>query len=278
MDLSAIEHLIYGFLTGLTEILPVSARAHSVVYLKLMGADKLRGLPSLLIHIAIFAALYTYSRILLTKMSRARRLARIPKKKRKRPLDVDSLMTSRLLIAMVIPVILMFFFYDRLNSIKFNLPAISALLFVNGIILYIPQFMPRSNRDASMLSRFEGLLMGLGSTLSVIPGLSGIAGALSLGSIRGVDRSYGLNITLMTAMVYIAGLICQDIVSIVVRGFGPVSAQIILVYFLAAVAAFISTMLAIRLLRALAAESGYHFFAYYCWGFALFIFILNLMA
>lgn len=278
MDLSAIEHVIYGFLSGLTEILPVSARAHSTLYLKLLGSGDVRGFPNLLIHIGILAALYTYSRIQLTKMSRARKLARIPKKRRKRPLDVDSLMNSSFLITMALPMILMLFFLDRIISFDFSLPVISAFLFVNGLILYIPQFLPGSNRDARTLSRFDGLLMGLGSTLSTIPGFSGIGTALSIGSIRGVDRSYCLNMTLTATMVYFIGLIVYDVLAIIVRGFGPITMQLIGIYILAAAAAFISTMLSIRIMRAFAAENGYHFFAYYCWGAALFTFILNLMA
>lgn len=278
MDLSAIEHVIYGFLSGLTEILPVSARAHSTLYLKLLGSGDVRGFPNLLIHIGILAALYTYSRIQLTKMSRARKLARIPKKRRKRPLDVDSLMNSSFLITMALPMILMLFFLDRITSFDFSLPVISAFLFVNGLILYIPQFLPGSNRDARTLSRFDGLLMGLGSTLSAIPGFSGIGTALSIGSIRGVDRSYCLNMTLTATMVYFIGLIVYDVLAIIVRGFGPITMQLIGIYILAAAAAFISTMLSVRIMRAFAAENGYHFFAYYCWGAALFTFILNLMA
>ncbi len=41
MDLSGFEHLIYGFLSGLTEIFPVSARAHSTILLKVLGAEKI---------------------------------------------------------------------------------------------------------------------------------------------------------------------------------------------------------------------------------------------
>ena len=37
MELSAIEHLVYGFVSGMTEILPVSERAHSALLLKILG-------------------------------------------------------------------------------------------------------------------------------------------------------------------------------------------------------------------------------------------------
>lgn len=278
MDLSGFEHLIYGFLSGLTEIFPVSARAHSTILLKVFGAEKISNLPVLLIHIAILAGIYFSSKAQLVKMTRARRLARVPKKRRKRPLDICSLMDSRFLLTMMLPVLLADILYGRLSNIQFGLLAISLLLFVNGIFLYIPQFFPGSNKDARSLSRIEGIVMGLGGSLSVVPGLSGVGAAISIGSLYGVERSYALNMSLMMNMVYLAGMVVYDILNIIRYGVGLLSFQWFLSYILAAAFAFAGTMLAIRLMRKLAADKGYYIFSYYCWGIALFTFILNLMA
>lgn len=278
MDLSGFEHLIYGFLSGLTEIFPVSARAHSTILLKVLGAEKISNLPVLLIHIAILAGIYFSSKAQLVKMTRARRLARVPKKRRKRPLDICSLMDSRFLLTMMLPVLLADILYGRLSNIQFGLLAISLMLFVNGIFLYIPQFFPGSNKDARSLSRIEGIVMGLGGSLSVVPGLSGIGAAVSIGSLYGVERSYALNMSLMMNMVYLAGMVVYDILNIIRYGVGLLSFQWFLSYILAAAFAFAGTMLAIRLMRKLAADKGYYIFSYYCWGIALFTFILNLMA
>lgn len=278
MDLSPIEHIVYGLIAGLTEILPVSARAHSILMLKVLGAEKINGLPVLLIHISILAAIYISNQELLVKMSRARKLARIPKKKRKRPLDVRSLMDSRFLSTLIIPIILVMLVYSRLASIRYSLLLIAGLLFLNGIILYVPQFLPGSNRDARSLSRVEGFLMGLGGTLSALPGLSGVGAALSVGSVCGVERSYALNMSLLMNMVFIAGLIVFDILGLITTGLGALTVSLFLIYILAAAAAFVGTMIAIRIMRSLASSAGFHTFSYYCWGIALFAFILNLMA
>lgn len=278
MELSAIEHLVYGFVSGLTEILPVSERAHSALLLKILGADGISNLPVLLMRIAVLAATYLSCQSQLVKMTRARRLARIPKKRRKRPLDIRSLMDSRFLITMILPVIVVVLFYGRLSQVKFSLLAVAAFLFLDGIILYIPQFLPGSNKDARSLSRVEGLIMGLGSGVSVLPGMSGIGTSVSVGSICGVERSYALNMSLMTNMVYLAGMIVYDVLGLIQTGFGLLTFQWVVIYILAAAAAFVSATLAIRIMRALATNTGFHLFSYYCWGIALFAFILNLMA
>ena len=278
MELNAFEHLIYGIVAGLTDILPVSEGAHSILLLKVLGAEAIGGLPVLLIHLGILAAVYLSSQSQLTKMSRARRLARIPKKRRKRPLDVRSLMDSRFLGTMLLPVVLVLVFYGRMTQIRFSLLAVAGLLFLNGIILYIPQFLPSSNKDARSLSRVEGLLMGLGGSLSVLPGMSGVGASVSVGSICGVERSYGLNMTLMMNMVYLMGMIVYDILGLIQTGLGVLSFQLVIVYLLTAAAAFVSSTVAIRVMRALVSGVSYGLFSYYCWGIALFAFILNLMA
>ena len=278
MELNAFEHLIYGFVSGLTEILPVSEGAHSVLLLKVLGAEKISGLSVLLIHIAVLAAIYLSSQAQLVKMSRARRLARIPKKRRKRPLDICSLMDSRFLTTMILPVIVVLLFYGRISRINFSLLAVAALLFLNGLILYIPHFLPSSNKDARSLSRVEGILMGLGGSLSVLPGMSGVGVSLSVGSICGVDRNYALNMTLIMNMVYLVGMIVYDVLVLFQTGLGLLTFQWVVTYIFAAAAAFVSTMLAIRVMRALASNIGFLLFSFYCWGIALFAFILNLMA
>ena len=120
--------------------------------------------------------------------------------------------------------------------------------------------------------------MGIGGAASVLPGLSGIGTALSVGSLCGVDRTYALNMTLLMEIVVVTGLIVFDIIGMVTVGLGTLSFLIFVKYLVSAAAAFAGAYLGIRILRALAEESGFSLFAYYCWGAALFAFILNLLA
>ena len=278
MDLNWLQSILYGLLSGLMDILPVSAQAHKVLLLKFFGIRKSSDLLELLIHFGIFAALYYNSQTQLIRMSRARALARVPKRKRKRPLDTRSLMDWSMLKTMIVPVILGLLLYRQAAKISGNLVLIALFLFLNGVILYAPQFLPTGNRDSRTLSRVEGLLMGLGGAVSVLPGISAIGATTSIGSVCGVERNYGLNMALMMNMVLTLGLAIYDVMGIVDNGLDALSFLIILRYLLTAVAAFAGTLLGIKILRRLAENQGLSLFGVYCWGLALFTFILNLMA
>ena len=246
--------------------------------LKIFGAEYNSQLFYLLVHLAILAAVYISCQTQIVRYLRARSISRIPKKKRKRPLDTRSLMDFRMLRTMVIPVILAFIFYNRCQGIGQKAVWLSVLLFLNGVILYIPQFLPGSNKDSRTLTRLEGLLMGLGGAASVLPGISGVGASLSIGSVCGVERTYALNMTLLMEIVVLVGLIVYDIIGMISVGLGTLSFLILIKYLLSAAAAFAGAYLGIRILRALADEAGFSVFAYYCWGAALFAFILNLLA
>ena len=278
MELGWIKSCIFGLLSGLFDIFPISADAHRVLLLKFFGLKSASDFMNLLIHLAVLAALYYSCQTHLVRMRRARELARIPKNKRKRPLDVRSMMDWSMLKTMMVPAIVGVYLRQYTANLGSNLIMIALFLFVNGIILYMPQFFPTSNRDSRTLSRIEGLLMGLGGMVSAIPGISAIGTTASIASVCGVEGTYGLNMALMMNMAITAGLVIYDLLGIVSNGFGALSFLTVISYLCSAAAAFGGTVLGIKIMRKLAVEQGYSLFGVYCWGLALFTFILNLIA
>ncbi len=278
MDLNWFESFLYGLFSGLTDILPVSAQAHKALMLKFFGIKSNVELMNFLNHLAVLGALYVSNQNQLIRFSRARALAKVPKRRRRRPLDTRSLMDISMLKTMLIPVAVGIFLYQYVQSWENNLMILAGFLFLNGLILYIPQFLPSSNRDSRTLTPIEGLLMGLGGALSIFPGISSIGAATSIGSVCGVERSYCLNMSLLMQMAITVGLLIYDILAISAAGLGTLSFMIFLRYIFTAAISFGSAFLGIKLMRYLAANHNFSLFALYCFGQAMFTFILNLMA
>lgn len=276
MNLNLFESLFYGLISGLTEILPVSGQAHRNLMLQLMGESAESGLLRFMIHAGILAALYYSCQNHILRMIRATRLARVPKRRRKRPLDVRSLMDLSLLKTMAVPVLLALLLYGKASALNERKILVSVLLLINGVILYVPQFLPGSNRDSRTLSRVEGIWMGLGGAVSVLPGISCTGAGVSVASVCGVDKVYGLNMTFLMTMLMTVGLMIHDVLAIVSVGLSGISFMAVVGYILAGIAAFAGAFLAIRLLRRIVANHSLGFFAFYCWGIALFTFMLYL--
>ena len=272
-----LQSIVYAVISGFAEILPVSAQVHRLLLLKLFGMGTEPRMLRLFVHIGVLLALYYACQSNIIRMIRARKLARIPKKKRKRPLDTRSLMEFSLWRTMVVPVIVLFFLYDKASVLGDNKILMATFLFLNGLILYIPQFLPTGNKDCRTLSRVEGILMGLGGGCAAIPGFSGVGASLSIASVCGVDRPYGLGMVLLMDMGIVFCRIVWDFIYLFKMGLDPMGFLVFVSYIVSAGLAFAAAMLGIKLMRRLAAGKGYGIFAYYCWGLALFTFVLNLV-
>ena len=278
MTLNWFESLIIGFVSGIADIVPVSAQAHKSVLMTLFGVEQEPPLLRMFIHIAVFLGLYYSCQQQIRQMIRQKQLASIPKQRRKRPVDLRVLLDVRLLVTMAIPVVLGLFFYQKATALYSKLAWIALFLVVNGVILYLPSILPSGNKDSRSLSRLEAVLMGLGGAVSVLPGISSVGSMCSVGSVCGAERSYILNISLMMHMVITAAMIFFDFISLFTVGFGVVGFGGFLACLLAAAAAFVGTHYGIKIMRAMAVNIGFGIFAYYSLGLAVMAFVLYLSA
>lgn len=277
MELNWLQSILFGLVSGAADIIPVSGQAHRLLLLKFFGVNQLPNLLALLLHLSVAAALYLSSQGQFVRMNRARALARIPKKKRKRPLDTRSMMDWSLIKTMLVPTVIGLLLNSRVRGWSVNMFLIAGMLFVNGLILYIPQFLPTSNRDSRTLTRLEGVLMGLGAGASVLPGISTVGIMVSIASVCGIERLYGLNMTFIVKLFFLIGLMAYDVLAIITDGLGGLTVMLLIQYIFTAALSFGAAMLGIRTLRKLAPVHGFHTFGVYCWGLALFTFILNLV-
>ena len=278
MDLNWLQSLLIGLVSGLTDILPVSAQAHKVILLKLFGLSSEPLILRFMIHLATLAGLYYCCQNQIMRITRQLRLARVPKKRRKRPLDTRTLMDFKLLRMMVVPTVLGFFAYEKTSVWNHSLNWIALLVLANAVILFLPVLMPSGNKDSRSFSPVEGLLIGIGGALGVVPGISSMGATTSILLLRGADRMFTLNMALLLQMAVTACMLVMDVISMSTLGIGIISFGGIVCCILAAAAAFAGVFLGVKAMRMLAVNIGFNMFAFYSLGVALFSFILFLTA
>lgn len=276
MDMNWFQSILYGFISGLADILPVSGQAHRLILTNLFGETAEPALLRLLVHIGTLAGLYYGCQNHIIRIIRAIKLSRIPKRRRKRPLDTQTLMDFEVVKMMVIPMIPGLIFANRAAELGSKLIFIAVFLFLNGLILYIPRYLPGSNKDSRGMSRVESLLMGLGAAASVLPGISCLGTVASVATVCGAEKNYAANMSLLACLAMTAGLVVTDFIALFAVGLGGISFLMVLNYLLAGLAAFGGILLGIRLLRIIVDNMGIGVCTYYCWGASLFSFILFL--
>lgn len=269
------QSLIYGLLCGFTEFLPVSSQPHAVLLSRLFGVSDLGGLLRLAAHIGALLSLLLLYRPQISRLSRERKIAAVPPRRRRRQPDPVSLLDLKLLRTAAVPMLLGFIAYPWVWDQGERLWILGLALVLNGIFVYIPQFMVRSNKDARHLTVIDNLLIGLGGALAVIPGVSRVGMLHSVATIKGADREYGLQ----TALLLCIPALCIQILFDLIVFFGSLAGFTFLAALCAVTvcaASVASSYFSILFIRFLSVNAGFSGFAYYSWGAAMLAFILYL--
>ena len=280
MDIGWLESLLYGLLSGFTEILPVSAQAHGAVLRRMFGVENgVNGIYviDLAVHLAVFICLLATMWPQIRRFSAEQRLMDIPKSYRDRQPNLNVLADLRLVKTAAVPMLLCFLVYPVTSGLGENFLWLAAFLMVNGLVLYLPRLLPAGNKDSRMLTPLDGILLGICQGFGVLPGISRLGVCASVAQARGADRQYALDLALLLGIPAMFALVVIDVLWIILAETFTLSLILGLKALLAAAAAYIGTGFGIIFLRFLAVKTGFSVFAYYSWGSALFVFILYLM-
>lgn len=276
MEIGWLDSLLFGLLSGLTEILPVSSGGHQAIFLWLKGGSAAPPVFSLCTHLGILAALAVNCSQHIRRMRQELRLARTPKRRRKRPIEERPILDWKLLKNAALPLLLCFLLKPKADLLSGNLLWLSVLFIINGLILIVPSFLPSGNKDSRMMSPLDGFFLGLCGGIGVFPGISRLGSCLSAATGRGSDRRYALDIGLMLCIPAIIVLLGFDIFALVAAGAGVFGLKLVLKCLLSALSSYLGVSIGMIVMRFLAVSSGYSGFAFYSWGAALFTFILFL--
>ncbi len=266
--------LLYGFISGLAEFLPVSSQAHRQILLRLLGEGTATAFTDLFVHFGTLTCVFMLMRGQILRIRKERALARIPKRRRRRAPDAQVMMDYALVRTASIPVLLGLLLCLLLEKWTANLAVVAAFLLVNGIVLFLPSRIALANKDARAMSRLDAVLIGAGGAVSAFPGISRMAMTTSVALVRGADKQKALQWSLLLSIPAIAGLCLLDIVHLASGGLGGIGFPMLLGCVFGAVAAWVGAYIAISFMRFIAYRLGFSGFAYYTWGAALFTFIL----
>ena len=271
------QAIILGAVQGFAEFLPVSSTAHRNILNCLFGVDMEEPLMAMFLHIGALMALLVSSRSLLHRLQMELQIKRVARRRSRRQPDEMAVLDMSLVKTACVVMLIGFIFYFKAATYNGNLPIIAIFLVINGIILHIPQYLPKGNKDARSMSRLDGVLLGLGNALTVVPAFSRVGVSTSVGIARGATPQNAYKWSMLISIPALAAIIVMDLVGVVSGGLGQLDFSFILQCILCGCAAYIGATGGISLMKMIVHRNGIENFSYYCWGAALFTFILYML-
>lgn len=274
LNMNWLESLIYGLVSGFSEFLPISSRAHQDLLLLLFGIDGHDPVRDLLVHAGMLIAIFSGCRAMLEQLRRENSTRVHNRSMRVRPKRIlDLRLIKNAFMPMIIGILVLTYAVGN----KSNLMWVALFLLINGIILFIPDRIVRANRDARTMSSLDSFLMGVFGALSAIPGFSRIGCTTSIAVCRGADQRKALDWAILLSIPALALLMGIDLFGIF--SFAGISEfwGNFFGYVLSALGSYIGGYFSILLVKFVVVRTGLSDFSYYCWGTALLSFILYLI-
>ncbi|MBR4864629.1 MAG: undecaprenyl-diphosphate phosphatase [Oscillospiraceae bacterium] len=269
-----IEGLLYGLISGISEFLPISSRAHQSFLQYIFGVQVADPVMQLFVHGSLLAALFVGFKPYLEQIRRNNASYRTSGRGRRPNKTAPD---ERISKNAVVPLLIVMFLISFLLTDGLPLPLVAVILIANGILLYLPERFAQGNKAAGSMSMLDSWLMGIASGLSILPGVSGIGASVSVSLLRGADRRKAVNWALLIAFYTLCASICLDFFAIIAqRGTVPFFSSLFS-YITAAAAAYCSGFMGVKLVKLFTAHNNYCGFAYYSWGMALFVFLMYLI-
>lgn len=271
--MSWLRTIFYALLSGFTEFLPVSSRAHQLLFAKISGMDGSMPVLNLFVHLSELIAVIVCSGPLLNRLRRGQDNRRRPGIRRLHMIDYDSKLIKTAMLPMIILLALSF-----TSVSKGGLVSLSITSVIGGGFILLAEHMRHANKDSRYMSGLDGIALGIFSGLSFLPGISRNGAAISYAVARGADRKHAINWAILLSIPALIILIISDFIMIFAGGAESITFVVIIQYLLAGGCAFMAGYGGIQMLRFLTKRVDFSGFAYYTLGIALLSLFVYLIA
>jgi undecaprenyl-diphosphatase len=279
------EAVILGLIQGLTEFLPVSSSGHleiGKVLLNVETSDDL--LFTTMVHAAtVLSTIVVFRKQiwdLLKGFFCGLKGIRISKSEEGRLVLKCNDQTDYLLkiaVSMIPVFVVGVFFKDQVESLFGSITVVGFALVMTAALLFFSDYASRPGRKSVFpentsrngISYWQAFAVGLGQAFAVIPGLSRSGTTISTGLICGVRREVMAQFSFLMVLIPILGESFLEIIGGEFTGTSVGTLPLILGF----VSAFVSGLLACKVMIALVKKAKLSWFALYCLIAAAAIFI-----
>lgn len=261
--MSPLVAMLLGIVQGLTEFLPISSSGHLVLAQHILNVNPPAITLEIFLHFGTLLAILLVFRadVLQILKSTAGLLRTSGKPKREDPF----LRLLGLLLLGTIPVAVVgIVFKDRIENF-FEAPRVVAgMLIVTGIILASTNKIRMGRRGVKKLNIKDGIGIGLAQAIALIPGISRSGTTIAAGLFRGLTRSVAVRFSFLLAIPAILGATIVGLKDVSSLSIGNARALAV-----GTLTAFISGLIALKILLAVVQRGRLGVFAYYCWALGL---------
>mgnify|MGYP004716465853 FL=1 len=274
------EAIILGLVQGIAEFLPISSSGHLAILQNLFNMSDIEGghmLFDVLLHfgtlIAICFMYWNDIKAMVTEV-----LALLSGRKAVtsdgRPKQYTAARMFFLIVAATLPLVLILPINDYIGELSQSTVFVGIALILTGFMLLVSDKMIPGTKTEKNMRFSDALIIGLCQCVATLPGLSRSGTTITAGIATGQNRGYAVKFSLLMSIPAVLGATLLELIKAIKTG---IDASLIPAYLFGMVAAMVSGVLAIGLLKMIAKSKRFGGFAYYCWIVGALTIILSMI-
>jgi undecaprenyl-diphosphatase len=196
-QLSWLQAIVLGISQGLTEFLPISSTAHTLIVSKLLGWPDPGAAFTAVTQVGTELAVVIYFRQDIARILKAWFVSLTKKSERANP---DAKMGWYVIIGTIPIGIAGLAFKSSIETTARNLWLVAATLIVMGILLGLADRFARHTKSEADINTKNAVLFGLGQALALIPGVSRSGATITAGLAMGFKRDVAARYSFLLAI------------------------------------------------------------------------------
>ena len=246
-----LEALILGIIQGLTEFLPVSSSGHLELGKEILGVEAKESL--------IFTVVVHGATVLSTIIVFYKYLLELLKGLFEFKWNDSTKYVAKLLISMIPVVIVGLLFEDELESLfSGNIILVGFMLLITATLLALTFYAKPKEKKITFLG---SVIIGVAQAIAVLPGISRSGSTIAVGLLLGNKKEAIARFSFLMVLLPIIGVNFKDIISGEMTSNASVGVTALVVGFFAA---FISGLIACKLMLNIVKKGKLIYFALYC--------------
>jgi undecaprenyl-diphosphatase len=240
-----LEAIVWGFVQGVTEFLPISSDGHLVLVPAFLGIDPPDLATTAVLHLGTLAAVLAYFRKDLIALAGFRR-------------DPDARRLLTLIIIGSLPAALALLVVDEVERLQKSVTATAIFLMGTGVVLAIASRLRKGDRVIADVRPNDAVLIGFAQLLAVLPGVSRSGMTIATGIARGFDQVEAARFSFLLGVPAVAAAGLLELLTLLGDGGVPGSAWV------GVLVAAVTGYAAITFLLRMLARTGLAPYAVYC--------------
>ncbi len=274
------EAIILGLVQGVAEFLPISSSGHLAILQNLFNMSDIEGghmFFDVLMHfgtlIAICFMYWNDIKAMVVEM-----LELLSGRKsftaEGKPKQYPAARLFLLIVTATLPLVLILPINDYIGELSQSTVFVGIALILTGFMLLVSDKMTPGSKTEKNMRFKDALIIGLCQCVATLPGLSRSGTTITAGIATGQNRSYAVKFSLLMSIPAVLGATLLELVKAFKAG---IDASLIPAYLFGMIAAMVSGVLAIGILKMIAKSKKFGGFAYYCWIVGALTIILSMI-